>query len=285
MHAEEIDNLLQSETRAFRYLVRFCWKNHQRFCPRCRHRKTYKLRDQRRRCARCGYTFHDFSGRWINNGGLACRQWLQIITFFAMDYTVLAMSRELNLAYNTVYKAVTTLRCAIAANANDARTFFSMQQRVFSASRGRMVPSHQDKATTPVPIFGIREHADQATATLLPGIFPKTAFNFHHDPGLQIGQLGKIFFTSPYQEYDALLFCTHVPPPCPINPTMNLGKPASVKGSFVRFALEHTRRCKGLSPERFPLYIKELEFRFNNRTRVLLPLIAELACGFVPNLE
>ncbi|MCH7711031.1 MAG: transposase [Proteobacteria bacterium] len=59
---EAYEKLEFTETSARRYLLGFCWKNHQRFCPRCRCRKVYRLADERRRCARCRYTFHDISG-------------------------------------------------------------------------------------------------------------------------------------------------------------------------------------------------------------------------------
>jgi transposase len=285
MSVDDVNKLLQSESRACRYLLRFCWKNHQRFCPRCRHRKNYKLSDQRRRCARCAYTFHDFSGRWINNGDLSCRQWLQIITFFALDYTVLAMSRELDLTYNTVYKAVSTLRCAIAAGAADAREFFKAGQGLFPHPSKRAFRAPSDGRLSPLPVFGITEHAHHAHVALLPGLLPQTVFHLYHDVELRFGKLGKIFFTSPYQEFDSLLFCSHVPPPRFINPDTILDPPLTGAKTFLAFVLEHSRRFKGLTPERFPLYIKELEFRHNNKYQNLLPLLAETACRFVPNLE
>lgn len=71
MDLEAYEKLVFTETPARRYLLGVCWKNHQRFCPRCRCRKVYRLADGRRRCARCRYTFHDFSGRWINRGALS----------------------------------------------------------------------------------------------------------------------------------------------------------------------------------------------------------------------
>ncbi|NLP05694.1 DDE transposase, partial [Candidatus Fermentibacteria bacterium] len=66
MRLEAYESLISSPASARKYLLGFCWKNHQRHCPRCRTRKLYRLADGRRRCSKCGFTFHDFSGRWIN---------------------------------------------------------------------------------------------------------------------------------------------------------------------------------------------------------------------------
>ena len=97
--------LVYSEKAARKYLTKKCLKNGHRFCPRCNQRKLYKLSDERRRCSRCKYTFHDFSGRWINHGRLTCIQWLSLIKLFELELSVRKMSEQMALSYNTVYNA------------------------------------------------------------------------------------------------------------------------------------------------------------------------------------
>ncbi len=82
MNFQEYEKIIKNENSAKKYLLQFCWKNHQRFCPKCRSRKLYALQGGRRRCARCAYTFHDFSQRFLNNGNLSCQQWLRLIKLF-----------------------------------------------------------------------------------------------------------------------------------------------------------------------------------------------------------
>ncbi|MDO8531386.1 MAG: DDE transposase, partial [Dehalococcoidia bacterium] len=40
----------------------------------------------------------------------------------------------------------------------------------------------------------------------------------------------------------------------------------------------------GVSPQRFPLYLKELEFRYNHRQEDIFPRLVQYLCDFVPNL-
>jgi transposase len=87
--------LISSETRARKYLLGKCFKNQQRFCPRCRCRKLYKLQQGRYRCSRCEYTFQDFSGWWINRGRLSALQWLSLIKLFELEVSVRKMSLQL----------------------------------------------------------------------------------------------------------------------------------------------------------------------------------------------
>ena len=39
----------------------------------------------------------------------------------------------------------------------------------------------------------------------------------------------------------------------------------------------------GVSPQRFPYYLKELEFRYNHRKENLFLLITKSLCNLVPN--
>ena len=90
--------LITSEQAARKYLSKKCRKNGHRFCPRCKQRKLYKLADERYRCSRCDYTFHDFSGRWINQGRLSYVQWLSVIKLFELEVSAHKMSLQLGLS-------------------------------------------------------------------------------------------------------------------------------------------------------------------------------------------
>lgn len=54
MDLQSYEQLVKSESTTKKYVLGFCWKNHQRFCPRCTSRRLYSLLDARRRCARYG---------------------------------------------------------------------------------------------------------------------------------------------------------------------------------------------------------------------------------------
>ncbi|MCE5262641.1 MAG: hypothetical protein LLG97_03810 [Deltaproteobacteria bacterium] len=66
------------------------------------------------------YTFHDFSGRWINQGRLTCIQWLSLIKLFELEVSVRKMSQQMGLSYRTVYRAVSAIRFSILSHARDA---------------------------------------------------------------------------------------------------------------------------------------------------------------------
>ena len=54
---------------------------------------------------------------------------------------------------------------------------------------------------------------------------------------------------------------------------------------FWSWAKERLMKHHGVSKARFPLYLKELEFRYNHRTDDLFDLIANYLCDLVPKQD
>ena len=127
-------------------------------CPRCGHRRIYVLTEGRWRCAACRYTFQMLTGRFAGQTGLAARQWLRLVARFVSEQTTRTLANELNLAYNTAYKAVTLIRLAILAASLDGLAI--LQSRLgpelgFSGTSLRPVPQNAPLAA--VPVFGLLE--------------------------------------------------------------------------------------------------------------------------------
>lgn len=51
---------------------------------------------------------------------------------------------------------------------------------------------------------------------------------------------------------------------------------------FWSFAKERLMKCHGVSKEKFPYYLKELEYRYNNRDKNLFSLLTKILADFVP---
>jgi transposase len=113
------ESLIKNESSACKYLQRLCWKNYRRFCIRCRGYKIYSLSDKRYRCKRCGYTFSDFSRRWINRLRIDKRDWLYLIKFFELEVSARRASKETKLSYPTVLNGYNLIRSAILAHHKD----------------------------------------------------------------------------------------------------------------------------------------------------------------------
>ncbi len=277
MDLDTYESLIKSESSARRFLLGQCWNNHQRFCPRCRERKLYRLRDGRRRCGRCGYTFHDFTRRWLNEAGLTPGQWLRLVKLFELEVGPGQAAEQLGLAYNTVYKALCTVRRAILAQAPDAAQYYGPEAvlpEVYTCPR-----ASADAPADRIPVFGLCGNNGDSRAVLLPDMWAETVYFLN----LKTASLGRIVYTDRYRDYDALVFCgesylcrgrrheggVHVD---------------GAKG-FWSFAKDRFARMSGVSPLRFPLYLKELEFRHQNRGADVFALVARALCAFVPTRD
>ena len=212
MNISTYEQLIKSESTARRYLLGYCWKNHQprrwrghqRFCPHCRGRKLYKLGDGRRRCARCRYTFHDFTRRWINTGGLTPGQWLRIIKLFELELSTRKIATQLGLAYNTAYKAVHTIRRAILAHSHDFQSLLGGEVELDeSYFGGRRKGGRGRGAAGKVPVFGILERNGHVQVEVVPNVKAETVLNLT----IKKVRRGSIVYTDKFKIYDALMFC------------------------------------------------------------------------------
>lgn len=250
----------------------FCWKNHQRFCPRCKFRTLYKLAEGRRRCGRCKYTFHDFSGRYINRGGLSPVDWLRLLKLLELEVTPPVMAEQLDMAEATVSKALATMRAAIIAGSLDAPACIEA---------GWATP--WEEAPTP-PVFGIVEHGGMAFVDLLPELAVESIIHFKSSFRLRTRALGGMVYTDRYRHYTALAACS---------PELtkgffhhaDRGLALDKASAFWRFARPRLVARQGISEKSFPLLMKELEFRFNHRSEDIFSLLAQRLCMLVPNRE
>ena len=276
-------DLVSSESKARKYLLGKCFKNHQRYCPRCKCRKLYKLADERYRCSRCAYTFHEFSGRWINQGRLTCRQWLSLIKLFELEVSVRKMSQQMGLSYRAVYKAVRTIRFSILSHAGDAERLLGGEVELDESYFGGKCKGKRGRgAAGKVPVFGILERNGVVQVTVVPDVTAETLM------GLTVKKVrrGSVVYTDKFKSYDSLMFCGYRHLKVDHGKYFSSGK-VYINGleGFWSWAKERLIKHHGVSKEQFPLYLKELEFRYNNRGSDIFDLVASHLCDLVPKRD
>ncbi|MEW6086683.1 MAG: IS1595 family transposase [Chloroflexota bacterium] len=280
MSVFEFENIVKTEGRARRYLLRLAWKNYRRFCIRCRNAKVYRLSDGRLRCPRCGYTFQEFAGRWLSRLSISCRQWLWLLKLFELELSARKIAGQLEISYPTALKAVTVIRAAIVAGGCPSDELLEghveMDESYFG---GRRKGKRGRGAGGKVPVFGILERdgivrveavRDVSAETLL-GLTVKTV------------RRGSIVYTDRFKSYDSLMFCGYRHLSIDHKKHFASGK-VYINGveGFWSFAKERLIKHHGVSKEKFPLYLKEMEFRYNHRKQELFPLLARFLVALVP---
>ncbi len=237
-------------------------------CPRCRMAKVYRLGSGRLRCGSCGYTFHELTGRYMGTGGLGCAQWLRLVELFADEAQAGQAAESMGVAYNTVYKAMDALRQAILAQAIDS-------QQIRQALSGRHTGSWP-------PVFGIMERENWVFVDLVPDVDATDLSLFKLHFRLPTSRIGSVVYTGPMRGYQGLVCCGGPQWLTPALKNRDQGLPLDQEGSFWSYLKSRLSRFQGVTADKFPYYLKELEFRWNHKGEDLKELITRMALTFRP---
>ncbi|WP_028573607.1 transposase [Desulfonatronovibrio hydrogenovorans] len=278
MRLNTYEHIIKSRKSAHKFLLKFCWKNHQRFCPRCSNRKLYSLGSGRRRCSRCKYTFHDFSLRFINFARLSPRQWLRFIKLFELEVDPDMMADQLGVSYNTIRKALTISRLSVLAGSLDGPQIIK-NLKLVSLLRNSSAPDF------PSPVLGILPSRGKVFIDYIPDLTLETLLHFRLNFFLRTRCMGRIIYTAPYKKYLSLIawddgFFSHR------KISYERDKlPLDTHKEFWPYASSKLKKFRTVNPLRLLLYLKELEFRFNHSNEDPFPALCSRLCSFVPDLE
>ena len=283
MSLNALNDIIQDELKAQKFLSKNCLKNDHRHCPRCNQRKHYRLKDGRRRCARCKYTFHDFSGRWINSGRLTAVQWLAIIQYFISELPARKVAKEMRLSYNTVLNAFNTIRYAILAHAEDAADFFCHKTgQVKCCYGGRLTCDNRRCLIEDVPVFGICENGEKVRITIVHDVTPGELIQ----AAVKKVRSGSIIYTDQYKGFDSILYYGYhhaLVQPDDHYPSDYVY--INRESKFLTWAKKRFLKYFGVSSISFPLYLKEIEFRYNHRDSDLFDIMTKYICDQIPVVE
>ena len=280
MDLNTFEYLCKTENRARLYFKKNCWQNRHVFCTTCRSYKIYRIHGKKYRCKRCGYKFHDFSGRWLNRVKISYKKWLWIIKLFELDVSARKIAQQVQLSYPTVLKAVTLIRIAIVANSQDAQDLLNGEIELDeSYFGGRRKGKRGRGAYNKVPVFGILERNGTVLVEVVKDVTAESLLSMT----VKTVRRGSIVYTDKFKSYDALMFCGYRHLRIDHKKRFSTGK-VYINGleGFWSYAKERIIKFHGVSKEKFPLYLKEMEFRYNNRKKNIFTLLVKNLCNIVP---
>ena len=276
MNLKSFEFILRGEGSVKRYLVKSCWKNYVRFCIRCKTRKIYRVRRDRYRCSQCGYEFSDFTGRWVNKVKLPLRDWLWLIKLFELEISARKASQQLGISYPTVHKAFHLIRQSITAHSGNGDSFLDGEiEAKGTYFENRRKGRQAGNSKTGFPVFGILERKGLVRVEPLQDLSAEAVLNLT----VKTVRRGSIVYTDRWGSYDALMFCGYK------HFTVDHGRRFSrsnvhINGmdGFWSYAKERMNKFHGVSKEKFPLYLKEMEFRYNHRHESIFNTLVRYLC-------
>lgn len=290
MRLSRFEKLIRSENAARRgFRARLLGHGHDRRppCPSCGRPRPYQLREGRFRCGLCRYTFGLFTRRWLGQSRVPLRQWAWILKLFELEVTARQAAVQTGLSYPTVLRAFTLIRRAILAQADEPalqplltneveldESYFGphRSKRTRGGKRGRGAPFK-------IPVFGILERRGRVTVSVVPDVTRGTLM----DATLKLVKRGSLIYTDRWKGYDALTFCGYRHLRVDHRRRFSSGR-VHINGleGFWSYAKGKLIRHRGISPHRFPLYLYEMQFRYNHRTEDLFALFLDSLLQPVP---
>lgn len=253
MDLNTFETLCKTENKASLYFKKNCWKNRHVFCTTCRSYKIYRISDKRYRCKRCGYRFHDFTGRWINNLNISFKKWLWIIKLFELEVSARKIAQQVQLSYPTVLKAVTLIRIAIVANAKDAQDLLNGEIELDETYFGGKRKGKRGRgAYNKVPVFGILERDGTVRVDVVKDVTAESLLSMT----VKTVRRGSIVYTDKFRSYDALMFCGYRHLRVDHKKRFATGKVyINALEGFWSYAKERITKFHGVSKKKFPLYL------------------------------
>ncbi len=147
-------------------------------------------------------------------------------------------------------------------------------------------PQSADAPLAAVPVFGILEREGVVFIDYLPDMSPEDLLHYNRNFSLPLSRLGSIVYSDRYLRYETLVTCgaevlsrrfVEVAGRAPAVDPRRIG--------FWPYARERLTRFHGVTARKFPLYLKELEFRYNHRDQDILPILLANICALVPDLN
>lgn len=261
--------------------AKFGYRKH---CLRCKKRKIYALSDNRFKCSSCGYRFSLRTNSVLSKTRLSLDQWYELLHWFAYEFTANKVAKELKVSQRNAHHWFSVIRQAILCHEDqEARRFVGeieadetyvgpkfrnrrkrtreKYRQVNAVKRGRGAKHLQQ------PVFGLYQRNGNVYIQFVADAGKKT---------LQDIIKGRIVldsevYTDTWKSYKGLKRAGYK------HKTIDHGQEEYVKKSgskrihingiegFWAYMKERLLKHHGIAKQNLIFYVKEIEFRFNNR--------------------
>ncbi|WP_447976980.1 IS1595 family transposase [Candidatus Nitrospira bockiana] len=238
---------------------------------------------RRHQCVRCGTPHRQYrpgartrclACRWRYRPDRVARE-LQILQLFCLEISALRTARELRMSPLPIWQRFMAYRRWMATMAEtEARPLTGELECDESYFGGRRRGGRRGRARGPkVIVFGILERQGRVSTVVVPQADAATLMREIERRALK----GAVFYTDRFSSYKSLRrYGKHLP--------VDHGQTYVQRGrhylrhingieGFWSYAKERLRKYHGVSRLHFPLYLKEMEFRFNHRRDDLFELL------------
>jgi len=270
----ELGKIMSDERRSFEHLFKRL-KNLS--CPRCGCGGYYVMGRNRLRCKRCLRDFRPLRGTRFQCARLSCSKWLGLLKLFELSVSARKASGEVGVSYKTALKAFDIIRESIleelGKEAGGLKGEIELDEAYFGGKRKGLRGRGSRNKTI---VFGILGRRGRVSVSVVKDASAESLMN----ETVKKVRRGSIVYTDKWRGYDSLMFCGYKHLSIDHTHKFKQGK-VYINGieGFWSFAKERLIKHHGISPRKFLQYIKEMEWRYNNRDKELYGLLVNYMLG------
>lgn len=271
MDFREIGRLVSSDIIALQYL----WKKKGKAeCPNCGGSEFYYLGRARVRCQSCKRDIWPLKNTRFSSMKISPSQWLSIIKLFELSVSTLKANKDVGLSYKTTLKAYDILRRTLVEEATKDDAMFKGELEADESYFGGKRKGKRGRgAGHKTIVYGILERGGKVMVSIIPNASAESLLT----ETVKKVRRGSIVYTDKWRGYDSLMFCGYKHLNIDHRYKFKYGK-VYINGieGFWSFAKERLIKHHGISKEKFLYYIKEMEWRYNNRGKDLFEVLVDL---------
>jgi len=232
-------------------------------CIFCGKYGLYKLADKRVKCKHCK--------RYYSLKKL--RRDLQLLYYFYLEISARRAANELNINYNVVHRKFMHFRRCISNYCNnEARKLNGELEIDESYFGGKRKGNRGRGAKNKAIVFGILERNGKVYTVIVKDVSADTLMNEIKNKAKK----GSVFYTDGWKSYASLQqYGKHNIIDHDKELVNNHNHINGIEG-FWSFAKERFHKYHGIKMNNYPLYIKEMEFRFNHRNKNVYKLLIDI---------
>jgi len=277
MNLNELAQYISDEEKAEQVLREIGVLKRYTTCPFCGENHIGRVRRFKIKCYRCNKEWGVRRGSILEGQKIPFTKFLMAIKLFELDTSVRESAKQLGLAYNTVYHLYQILRHAIIITDSDNGSFSGEIEMDESYFGGRRKGNRGRGAAGKVPVFGILERGGKVKVEVVGDVKGDTLLEL----AIRKVKRGSLIYTDRFRSYNGLVSYGFKHRRIDHGKKFANGK-VYINGieGFWSFAKERLMKYHGVDPRKFPLYLKELEFRYNHRDRDLFNDLLQVLVGY-----
>jgi transposase len=271
MDFRDLGRLVSEDRHSLEYL----WKvRGDMACKSCNSSEFYYLERSRVRCKQCGKDIYPLKGTRFSKLRISPSQWLSLIKLFELSVSTRKAAKDTSLSYKTSLKAYDLIRRVLAEDLARADDFLKGELEADeSYFGGRRKGKRGRGAGHKTIVFGILERGGKVSVSIVTDVKAESLMN----ETVRKVRRGSIVYTDKWRGYDSLMFCGYRHLNIDHKYKFKQGK-VYINGieGFWSFAKERLMKHHGISKEKFLYYIKEMEWRYNNREKDIFEILVDL---------